>query len=238
MEQTNITYAQDFLMKLVEKRQLRKFCLANGWNHSQIYYIAIGKNFPSYRTICSMSNVISPLDWFFNVGETIPYERTCVPPLEGTCKFVKEHKLQYKELIKKYDLSYNTAYNIFSTETYTPTFVMILKMKMDVNPIEFFISDVSPDSIRKPEQGDIVSYNQNNYLIISDETFQAKHNKIAGCILVSKNPKENCLLNIEAVTEYDVDSVVFLKPELESMYILGKISDEKLAEILKLVRDI
>ncbi|MCR5252586.1 MAG: hypothetical protein K6C98_02600 [Treponema sp.] len=153
-----ITYAQKKLLNLIEQRKLRSWCLENGVTHPSAYRLALGEQALTYKTMAQMCNLISPIEWLFFTDEKLPYEPVLLPPFpfDKPCKYVTEHKKDYKVIEQKYNLEHNQAFNIFVTHRTKPTPIFIRKVCDEVNPIEFFTpSEDALKSVIKfvPERG-------------------------------------------------------------------------------------
>lgn len=182
-----ITYAQEKLIKLIEERKLRKWCLENGLSHSTIYKLATGEKLPSYPIVCSMSHLVPPIEWLFYTDEQIPYETQTVLPLEPgkECRYVAAHKKDYREMAKKYGLTEIQAYNIIIGRK-KPNLTFIRQTCEEVNPIEFFIpSDEAEKKTTVPERGDIASIKGKNFLVLSEKEANEKNGTFIACPVAS-----------------------------------------------------
>ena len=79
-----VSYAQDFLIKLVEKRELRAFCLEHGVSHTDVYRMAIGTRQPGYFAMMMLRYVIHPVLWFVAVDEKKPRMKTLNTDVKNT----------------------------------------------------------------------------------------------------------------------------------------------------------
>lgn len=182
-----ITYAQEKLIKLIEERKLRKWCLENGLSHSTIYKLATGEKLPSYPIVCSMSHLVPPIEWLFYTDEQIPYEVQTVLPLEPgkECRYVAAHKKDYREMARKYGLTEIQAYNIIIGRK-KPNLAFIRQTSDEVNPIEFFIpSDEAEKKITVPERGNIASIKGKNFLVLSEKESNEAAGAFIACPLTS-----------------------------------------------------
>lgn len=182
-----ITYAQEKLIKLIEERKLRKWCLENGLTHSTIYKLATGEKLPSYPIVCSMSHLVPPIEWLFYTDEQIPYEAQTVLPLEPgkECRYVAAHRKDYREMAEKYGLTEIQAYNIIIGRK-KPNLGFIRQTCGEVNPIEFFIpSDETETKTTVPERGDIASIKGKNFLVLSEREPNEKNGTFIACPVAS-----------------------------------------------------
>lgn len=182
-----ITYAQEKLIKLIEERALRKWCLENGLSHSTVYKLATGEKLPSYPIVCSMSHLIAPIEWIFYTDEQIPYEAQTVPPLEPgkECRYVAAHKKDYREMARKYGLTELQAYNI-TIGRKKPNLAFIRQTCRETDPVEFFIpSDEAEEKITAPERGDIATIKGRNFLVLSEKEANEANGTFLACPLTS-----------------------------------------------------
>ncbi|MCM1322196.1 MAG: hypothetical protein NC041_06965 [Bacteroides sp.] len=166
-----ITYAQKKIIELTEERKLRKWCQDNGLQHSTIYRIGIGEQIPTYKIVCSMVHLIPAIEWLYYTDEKLPFKPVLIPAWnpENKCKFIKEHRYDYKEIAKKYGLSELSAYNICVASRAQPSLAFIRECCKDVNPIDFFIDGEEVEVPKKffPDRGDIVNIQGNIVLVLS-----------------------------------------------------------------------
>lgn len=184
-----ITYAQEKLIKLIESRKLRQWCIDNNLTHSAIYRLALNEQLPTYKIISSMCHIIAPIEWLYYTDETLPFEAQVVPQWDSTkhSKFIKEHKFDYETIAKKYNIEKLSAYNLFVSYRAKPSIQFIRSVSKDVNPIEFFIdSDTNINIIQNyiPKPGDIISYDGKLILTLSKQENNSKYT--FGC-LIQKN---------------------------------------------------
>lgn len=186
-----ITYAQEKIIKLIQERKLRQWCTNNGLEHTSIYRIGIGEQNPTYKIISSMVHLIAPIEWFYYTDEKLPFEPQLVPVWDPDkkCKFIKEHKNEYKEVAKKYNISEASAFKLFTDGPYRykPSIAFIRECCKDTNPIDFFIDGEETEerpaerSSFYPERGDIINVQGNIYLVLSKKETIKKQNCITCC---------------------------------------------------------
>lgn len=185
-----ITYAQQKLLKLVEERKLRRWCLDNGIIHSAAYRLALGEQLPTYKIMSSMCHLIAPIEWLFYTDETLPYEPALLPKWDTKkqSKFVKEHRFDYKTISGKYGISELSAYNIFVAYRASPTPALIKAACADSNPNDFFTDgDIEVKKEYIPEKGDIVSVDGNIFLVVTGSSGNEKRKIFSGCSILSSN---------------------------------------------------
>lgn len=175
-----ITYAQKFLLDLVEKRELRSWCLENNLDHPAVYRIAVGERVPSYKIICSMVHLIPPAHWVYFSDEEIPYEVKTVPQWDASVNptFILKHKRDYKYLAERYEIQSSIAQNIF---VHYRTKMSIEHMRMFANeadPLEFFTLDASLTEPYVPERGDIISLATKTWIVLSKKDFNLRNNTV------------------------------------------------------------
>ena len=238
-----ITYAQQKIINLIEERKLKQWCDSNGLSHSAIYRIGIGEQIPTYKTLCSMVHLISPVEWLFYTDEQLPYEPKIVPqwnPKEK-CKFIKEHQYDYKEIAKKYGLNEISAYNICVAGRAAPSLALIRECCKDTNPIDFFIDGEEPEIINKfsPDRGDIVNIQGNIVVVLSNKN-HAEHTQYLTCCPIKKDFKEGSKLSDTKTTGYiDINNIQTFKLSARCQpSFIETISEHTLSEILQEVRKI
>ena len=184
-----VTYAQEKLIKLIESRKLRQWCLDNNLTHSAIYRLALNEQLPTYKIISSMCHIIAPIEWIYFTDETLPYKAQVVPQWDYNkqSKYIKEHKFDYETIAKKYNIEKLSAYNLFVAYRAKPSIQFIKNVSKDVNPIEFFIdSDKNINDIQNyiPKPGDIVSCEGKLILTLSKQEFNTQYT--FGCLIQKK----------------------------------------------------
>lgn len=229
-----ITYAQEKLIKLIEERKLRKWCLENGLSHSTIYKLATGEKLPSYPIVCSMSHLVPPIEWLFYTDEQIPYEPQTVLPLEPgkECRYVAAHKKDYREMAEKYGLTEIQAYNIIIGRK-KPNLGFIRQTCGDVNPIEFFIpSDEAEKKITVPERGDIASINGKNFLVLSEKESNETNGTFIACPLTSDESGIPLVCDCNVNGKTKACGITSFSTEANSL-ILGKAAAETIDAVTK-----
>lgn len=194
-----ITYARKTLMELVEKRELRAWCMERNLPHSSIYKVAVGTDVPSFILICQLLPYFAPAEWVYFTDEKIPYKYQTLPSFnpKDFSVFIKKHKIDYMEVAVKLGLTEANAKNIFLHRRANLSLLQIRKLASEVNPEEFFIAaDETVDGMFYPERGDIVSLSGKNILVLSKE----KDNKANKCF-------------VGVVIEREADSGIAVKGE-------------------------
>lgn len=235
------TYAQKRLLDLVERRQLKKWCEQNDLNHSTVYRYASGSLVPSYRTMTELSSLIPPIEWLFYIDEKLPYEAVVVPVRDMTkpCKFCLEHRFDFKQIAKKYDLSYQNAYEVFYTQRYLPSIEIMRKLSVDVNPIEFFINaEQNFEAVETATRGDIISWSAEKFFVISSKKIgtgfvacKITALPTAFCVEFSYESNVNEYVNC-ADTSY-IEASKMQKPIL-----VGKAENEVVNQVLQKIREV
>ena len=184
-----MTYAQEKLIKLIEERKLRKWCMDNGFTHSAVYRLALGEQIPTYKIIASMCHLISPVEWLFYTDEKLPYEPVLIPQWDckNPSKYVKAHRYDYKTIAEKYSLEELNAYNIFVAYRSNPTPTFIRTACDATDPTEFFTDGEGEIKSLKeftPDRGDIVSVDGKIILVITKKEPNEKNKSFAGCLVV------------------------------------------------------
>nr|WP_318715459.1 hypothetical protein [uncultured Treponema sp.] len=106
-ESERISYARKALLDLVEKRELRAWCMERDLPHSSIFKIAVGTDIPSYILICQMLPYFSPAEWVYFTDEEIPYKHESLPAFnpKDFSLFIKKHKIDYMDITEKFGLT-------------------------------------------------------------------------------------------------------------------------------------
>ena len=106
---------------------------------------------------------------------------------EDTSLFIKKHKHDYIEVIKKYEITETKTRNIFVNRRANITLLQMQKMAKDVNLEEFFIpADETVDDKFYPEQGDIVLHSGKKMLVLSRYEVNKKYSFFVGIDLVDE----------------------------------------------------
>jgi hypothetical protein len=191
---SRITYAQEKIIKLIKERKLRQWCITNGLDHASIYRIGTGERPANYKIISAMVHLIAPIEWLFYTDEKLPYEPQILPVWnpEKKCKFIKEHKHEYKDVAKKYNISAASAYKLFADDAYRikPSIAFMRECCKDTNPVDFFIDGEEAEcsaekSFFYPERGDIINLQENIYLVISKKETIKQQNCLTCCPVTS-----------------------------------------------------
>ena len=230
-----LTYAQQRLVKLIEARELRRWCTNNGLTHSSIYRIALNEQIPTYKTICEMAHLIAPIEWLFYTDEKLPYKAQLVfafDPKKSICKYIKEHRFDYKTIAEKYGLSNLSAYNLFVTYKARPTAAFIRQVCAEVNPIEFFTESIKeiPEQYI-PERGDIISHNGELLFVLTTKEYTEKHTYVI-CCLISSDCMDGITLEKThtkgTVNPYAIISFSFARPMPTLIETADKVSTKKI----------
>lgn len=188
-ESERISYARKVLLDLVEKRELRAWCMERDLPHSSIYKVAVGTDIPSYILVCQMLPYFSPAEWVYFTDEEIPYKHEPLPafnPKEFSL-FIKKHKIDYMDIAEKLGLTEANAKNIFLHRRANLSLLHIRKLAAEVNPEEFFVpADESVDGFFYPDRGDIVSLSGKNILVLSKERDNKANKCFVGVMIENK----------------------------------------------------
>ena len=178
-----ITLAQERLIKLINERNLRKWCQENKLDHSAVYRIALDERSPTYKFIASICHLIPPAEWFFYTDEKNPYKSVISKSKwnpDKICKYVSDHKADYLYIAKKYGMPEISAYRTFVLHTMKPSYNFIMKVRKDTDPADFFRASEKPQ-VYSPKRGDIIFTNRNKVLVISDADFYKANKIFVGC---------------------------------------------------------
>ena len=238
-----ITYAQEKIIHLIEERKLRQWCLDNGLQHAAVYRLALGELNPSYKNICNMVHLIAPIEWLFYTDEKLPYEPKTVPQWnpDNKCKFIKEHKLDYQEVAKKYGISELSAYNICVAGRAKPSLAFIRECCKDTNPIDFFTDggEIEEPKQFTPNRGDIINIQGNILFVLSKKEKVEKDNYLTACHVIKQN--ENAIelngLKIKGFINLKNIQTYMLGPRCKASFI--ETADEKITQnVMNEVREI
>lgn len=238
-----ITYAQEKIIHLIEERKLRQWCMDNGLQHAAVYRLALGELNPSYKNICNMVHLIAPIEWLFYTDEKLPYEPKTVPQWnpENKCKFIKEHKLDYQEVAKKYGISELSAYNICVAGRAKPSLAFIRECCKDTNPIDFFTDggEIEEPKQFTPNRGDIINIQGNILFVLSKKEKVEKDNYLTACPVIKQNTNTIELngLKIKGFINLKNIQTYMLGPRCKASFI--ETADEKITQnVMNEVREI
>lgn len=232
-----VTYAQEKLVKLIEERKLRKWCHDNGFNHATVYCLAVGDRLATYKTVCSMSHLIAPIEWIYYTDEKIPYDSELVPPLPANSlsKFVLEHKFDYKTICKKYDIPELTGYNIFVAYRSKPSLMFIRKVAADINPIDFFITgDIKSEEKYIPDRGDIVSISTELYLVLTSSK-KNRSEKAFVCCKINSEDSSGLKIKSDFISGYANPSLIISFSLSSNPTLIDRISTD-LSDFLRKIK--
>ena len=182
-----ITYAQKRLIIMIQKRELRSWCLEHNLEHASLYRIALGEKVATYKIVSSLVHLIPPAEWIYYIDEKIPYELKTVPIWDSSknCSFILKHKTDWQEVSKKYDLPLESCRNLFVNHRAKPSLLQIRKFALDTDPIEFFTEGDFVEDTYIPERGDIVSISGKKVLVLSKQEYNIE-NKAIMCIYIEE----------------------------------------------------
>jgi hypothetical protein len=185
-----ITYAQKRLIIMIQKRELRSWCLEHNLEHASLYRIALGEKVATYKIVSSLVHLIPPAEWIYYIDEKIPYELKTVPIWDSSknCSFILKHKTDWQEVSKKYDVPLESCRNLFVNHRAKPSLLQIRKFALDTDPIEFFTEGDFVEDTYIPERGDVVSISGKNVLVLSKQEYNIE-NKAIMCICIEESCK-------------------------------------------------
>lgn len=238
-----ITYAQEKIIHLIEERKLRQWCMDNGLQHAAVYRLALGELNPSYKNICNMVHLIAPIEWLFYTDEKLPYEPKTVPQWnpDNKCKFIKEHKLDYQEVAKKYGISELSAYNICVAGRAKPSLAFIRECCKDTNPIDFFTDggEIEEPKQFTPNRGDIINIQGNILFVLSKKEEVEKDNYLTACPVIKRNTNTIELIGLKIKGFINLKNIqtYMLGPRCKASFI--ETADEKITQnVMNEVREI
>lgn len=235
-ETEKMTYVRKALTELIEKRELRSWCMERELPHSTVYSVAVGSEIPPFALICKMLPYFSPAEWVYFTDEEIPYKHKTLPVFnpKDFSVFIKKHKLDYMEIATKLGISEVNAKNIFLHRRANLSLLQIRKLTSEVNPEEFFtVADDSVDGLFYPERGDIVSLSGKNILVLSKN----KDNSQNGCfvgVVVTDNSADSISIKGEKIDGFvairDMSSFTYAR---RNPVLVDKVDSEKMKDVLK-----
>lgn len=215
-ENTRITYARKRLLDLVQKRELRSWCLERNLPHATLYKLAVGKSVPSFANVSAFLPYFAPGEWVFFTDEKIPYPTHTLPKWnpDDTSAYLFRHKRDWKDVAKKYDIPESNSRNIFVNRRANVTLLILRKMAADVNPEEFFTPPAESDTaVFFPERGDIVTFAGKSWLTLSPFSKNKEHNFFVG---VEYSEKEGAKIETLCSHTFSRRSPVKIGTALES----------------------
>ena len=185
-----ITYAQKRLIIMIQKRELRSWCLEHNLEHASLYRIALGEKVATYKIVSSLVHLIPPAEWIYYIDEKISYELKTVPIWDSSknCSFILKHKTDWQEVSKKYDVPLESCRNLFVNHRAKPSLLQIRKFALDTDPIEFFTEGDFVEDTYIPERGDVVSISGKKVLVLSKQEYNIE-NKAIMCIYIEESCK-------------------------------------------------
>ena len=185
-----ITYAQKRLIIMIQKRELRSWCLEHNLEHASLYRIALGEKIATYKIVSSLVHLIPPAEWIYYIDEKIPYELKTVPIWDSSknSSFILKHKTDWQEVSKKYDVPLESCRNLFVNHRAKPSLLQIKKFALDTDPIEFFTEGDFVEDTYIPERGDVVSISGKKVLVLSKQEYNIE-NKGIMCIYIEESCK-------------------------------------------------
>lgn len=185
-----ITYAQKRLIIMIQKRELRSWCLEHNLEHASLYRIALGEKVATYKIVSSLVHLIPPAEWIYYIDEKIPYELKTVPIWDSSknCSFILKHKTDWQEVSKKYDVPLESCRNLFVNHRAKPSLLQIRKFALDTDPIEFFTEGDFVEDTYIPERGDVVSISGKIVLVLSKQEYNIE-NKAIMCTYIEESCK-------------------------------------------------
>lgn len=141
----DFSYAQDFLLTLLEKRVLRAFCAEHKIPHADIYRMVTGERQPGYYIILALRFVIPPMWWFTPITEKKPQLKKIKNiakeqdrRFENSIAYIKFFTAASEQLIKD-GFDYQFIYRLTRGKTKTLTFTRMQELQKKINPALWFI---------------------------------------------------------------------------------------------------
>ena len=125
-----ITYARQKLLTLVQKRELRSWCMERNLPRASLYKLAVGQSVPTFKAISYLVPYIPPAEWLFFTDEEIPYPIRTLSEWnpDDRSVFIRQHKKDWKETAQKYGIEEENARNIFVNRRANFTLLQMRRM--------------------------------------------------------------------------------------------------------------
>lgn len=232
-----ITYAQKRLIIMIQKRELRSWCLEHNLEHASLYRIALGEKIATYKIVSSLVHLIPPAEWIYYIDEKIPYELKTVPIWDSSknCSFILKHKTDWQEVSKKYDVPLESCRNLFVNHRAKPSLLQIRKFALDTDPIEFFTEGDFVEDTYIPERGDVVSISGKKVLVLSKQEYNIE-NKAIMCMHIEESCKNGMKFeNSEISGEINLLSLTTITYSRIMPKFIVKLDDEQVKNVLSKV---
>lgn len=205
-----ITYAQRFLLELINERKLKEYCETNGLQHVLLFKIAYGEIRPTYKVMSATCHLIPVIDWLFWTDEEKPYPAVFLPCWEssGICTYIMRHSEDYRTEGAKYGLSELSSYNLFIRHKAKPDVGYMRRACKENDPADFFRADYKDNEGYEPSRGDIINMGGRIFFVAS---VLEGRNKLILCPVTAKSGgEEDPVLSGMKTTGY-------VSPEPETM---------------------
>lgn len=143
-----LTHGHSFLKKIIERRNLKKFCKELNLAYNYTFQIITGLSLVSTPFIFKLKNIVPVEFWFYDENEKIP-ERQFIYVNSNNEKWNYKETLAYKRILfeskncglkkwaKNHSIKYTTLWFSILNDR-MPTYFLISSLKNYINPIEWF----------------------------------------------------------------------------------------------------
>lgn len=188
-----ISRARLFLLDMLDKRELRKWCIVHGLSaqHVTAYRLAIGAQPISWKSIKKFGEFIPPIDWLYNSQEELPYERKT---LEDDAEFDSGQSLFFekfgndaKAVAAKCRIDPLDAY-MMATSRKMPNIEFMRGCCNFTDPIDFFLpaTEIAPEDYGVPERGEIIEAAKGGgeFLVLTSSEETERSGRFMACAVV------------------------------------------------------
>lgn len=145
-DEKDISYGQRYLLDLVDKRSLAKFCRDNNFDFLQCFRIAVGKVNPPVIFISQLTKFIHPVLWFYTESEPKPIMKE-YKKIRQPWDFKKSiicKKIAKIDNLKAWSDSHGitqTSFFLLAKGKRKPSFLKIKELREIFNPSDWFFSE-------------------------------------------------------------------------------------------------
>ena len=138
-----VSYAQDFLVKKIEDRKLRSFCLVCDIPHTDVYRMAIGTKQPGYYVMTTLRFIIPPIWWFVEAKSKKPRLKHLEkdvknPDFRNTKAFKTLMDIPIKDWVKA-RFEYQPVYCLIKGKINNITFSRMQEFSSKINVQDWFV---------------------------------------------------------------------------------------------------
>ncbi|WP_024467192.1 hypothetical protein [Treponema pedis] len=143
----DFSYAQDFLLTLLENRELRTFSMKNNVSHTEIYRMGTGERQPGYDIMLALRLIIPPIWWFTSMLEKKPQIKKLKTVSFKGGEQTYKNSIAYKsffetktiEWLVNNGFDYQFSYRLKSGKIKFITFNKMQELSLKIHPSLWFI---------------------------------------------------------------------------------------------------